>query len=122
MAFATLALSELALVYAMRSYSTPAWRMPRNRWLDLSVARIHRRHCRSHPPPGRPAPFATAPLAASAIAIVVVLSLVPLCIVELLKGYRRRNRPASGQPRAAGRSTAATPGDTRATRTARPYR
>ena len=37
MAFATLALSELALVYTMRSYSTPAWRMPRNRWLDLSV-------------------------------------------------------------------------------------
>ena len=99
MAFATLALSELALVYTMRSYSTPAWRMPRNRWLDLSVLASIGVIAGVVFLPAARAPFATAPLGASAIAIVVVLSLVPLCIVELLKAYRRRNRPASGPPR-----------------------
>ena len=113
MAFATLALSELALVYTMRSYSTPAWSMPRNRWLDLSVLASVGVVMGVVLLPAARAPFATAPLGASAIAIVVVLSLVPLAAVELVKAYRRRNRPASDPPRAAGRSTAAAPGGTR---------
>ena len=96
--------------------------MPRNRWLNLSVLASVGVIAGVVFLPAARAPFATAPLGASAIAIVVVLSLVPLAAVELLKAYRRRNRPASDPPRAAGRSTAATPGDTRATRTARPYR
>ena len=53
MAFATLALSELALVYGMRSYSTPAWRLPRNRWLDASVVVSVARRRRRRVPAGR---------------------------------------------------------------------
>ena len=102
MAFATLALSELALVYTMRSYSTPAWRMPRNRWLDLSVLASIGVIAGVVFVPAARAPFATAHLGASAMAIVIVLSLVPLAAVELLKAYRRRNRPASDPPRSAG--------------------
>jgi Ca2+-transporting ATPase len=122
MAFATLALSELALVYTMRSYSAPAWRMPRNRWLDLSVLASIGVIAGVVFLPVAHAPFATARLGASAIAVVVILSLVPLATVELLKAFQRRDRPASGPPRPASRMRAATPGDTRDTRSAHPYR
>ena len=40
MAFATLALSELALVYGMRSRTVAAWRLPPNTWLNLSVLAV----------------------------------------------------------------------------------
>ena len=71
----------------------PAWRMPSNRWLDLSVLASVAVVAGVVFLPAASAPFATAPLGASAIALVVVLSLVPLAAVELLKAYRRRTRP-----------------------------
>ena len=109
MAFATLALSELALVYGMRSYSTAAWRMPSNRWLNLSVLASAALIAAVVFLPAANTPFATEPLSAVAVAVVVVLSLIPLTAVELLKAYQRRDQPASDPPRGPGRSTARHP-------------
>ena len=113
MAFATLALSELALVYGMRSYSTAAWRMPSNRWLNLSVLASAAVIAAVVFFPAANTPFATEPLSAVAVAVVVALALAPLAAVELLKAYQRRDQPASDPPRGRGRSTAATPSDSR---------
>ena len=113
MAFATLALSELALVYGMRSYSTAAWRMPSNRWLNLSVLASAAVIAGVVFLPAANTPFATNPLSTVAVAVVVVLALIPLTAVELLKAYQRRNQPPSNPPRGPGHSTAATPGGSR---------
>jgi calcium-translocating P-type ATPase len=107
MAFATLALSELALVYGMRSYSAPAWSLPRNRWLDLSVLASVVVIAGVVFLPAAHASFATVSLDGPVALIVVALALVPLAGVELLKAGRRRNGPA---PAAAARQTAAAAG------------
>jgi Ca2+-transporting ATPase len=98
MAFGTLALSELALVYGMRSSSAAAWRLPRNRWLDASVLTSAAVVVLAVYLPGAPAAFATAPLHASAALIAVALALVPLAGVELLKARRRRTESAPAPP------------------------
>jgi len=109
MAFATLALAELALVYGMRSYSTAAWRLPANPWLNASVLASVAVVALAVYLPGAAAAFATTPLHADAAAIVAALALLPLGAVELLKARRRRTRPTparSGEPHG---PTAATP-------------
>jgi len=93
MAFATLALSELALVFALRSLHTAAWRLPRNVWLRASagasaavVAAV------VYVPPARGA-FATVALDAREAIVVVVLALLPAVLTELAKALARRRRP-----------------------------
>ena len=94
MAFATLALAELALVYAMRSPTDAAWRAPHNPWLDLSVAGSALAIAAIvYLPPAHEA-FATASLGPGAAAATVLLALVPLIVVELAKVLRGRGRPA----------------------------
>jgi Ca2+-transporting ATPase len=85
MAFATLALSELALVYAMRSATAPAWRARSNRWLDLSVAGSTVLIAAIVYLPGAQEAFATTSLGPLAAVEVVLLALAPFVIVELLK-------------------------------------
>jgi Ca2+-transporting ATPase len=103
MAFATLGLAELALVYAMRSNSTPAWRLPRNRWLDLSVAAsLVLLAGIVYLPAGHEA-FATSGLGAVETLIVAGLAVVPLSGVELLKAVLRRRGSSPAGP-AAGRT------------------
>ena len=89
MAFATLALSELALVYGMRAPTIPAWRLPPNRWLNLSVAASVGLIAGSSSSPQAHAAFATTSLDVWQALLVVVLALVPLVGLELLKGARR---------------------------------
>ena len=100
MAFATLALAELALVYGMRSPSTPAWQLPSNRWLNLSVAASVVFVAAIVVVPGAHSAFATTALNGSQAVIVVALSLAPLVALELLKWVRRR-RLAADSPRVA---------------------
>jgi Ca2+-transporting ATPase len=95
MAFATLALSELALVFGMRSASTAAWRLAMNRWLAWSVigsaaviAAV------VYFPPTQEA-FATVALGAWQVAVVTALSLVPVLLVEAAKAGRQHRRPAT---------------------------
>jgi magnesium-transporting ATPase (P-type) len=99
MAFATLALAELALVYGMRSFSIPAWRLPSNLWLDLSVLASAAVVVAAIYLPGADSAFATVALGAPAAAIVVALALVPLAGVELAKAWERRPRAAPPAPR-----------------------
>ena len=98
MAFATLALGELALVYGMRSPSTAAWQLPPNRWLNLSVAASVALVIGIVFLPQAHAAFATAPLDLWQSLIVAGLALTPLVGLELLKAVRR-HRLDSGPPR-----------------------
>jgi len=98
MAFVTVALAELAFVFACRSESVHAWREPWNGHLvgavlvstAIVVAVVYA--------PFLNTPFATVPLGAAELAIAVVLALVPAAGVELAKVVRRRQTspPAFG--------------------------
>jgi magnesium-transporting ATPase (P-type) len=92
MAFATLALSELALVYGMRSRTVAAWRLPPNGWLNLSVFLSFLVVVAAVYTPGGDAVFATVPLDPVDAATVALLALVPLAAIELLKSRSRRSR------------------------------
>jgi Ca2+-transporting ATPase len=97
MAFSTLALSELALVYAMRSPTAAAWQAQRNRWLDLSVVGSVAVIAVIVYAPGAHGAFATTSLGATAALEVVLLALAPFVAVESIKWpmrTRRRVRPA----------------------------
>ena len=89
MTFATLALSELALVYGMRSPVTAAWRLPRNPWLDASVAASVLTVAAAIFVPGLQGAFVTVSLGARECAVVLALALAPLAVVELAKWLRR---------------------------------
>jgi Ca2+-transporting ATPase len=97
MAFGTLALAELALVYGMRSGSEAAWNAPRNPWLDASVLGSVALVVAVVYAPGTDSAFAATPLDATSAAIVIALALVPLAAVEVLKSHRRSRRRHSGQ-------------------------
>ena len=90
MAFVTLALSEIALVYGMRSSTVPAWRAPRNRWLDLSVVGSALIVVGAVYLPGIRTAFAAVPLEPVEASIVLALALLPLAVVELAKAWRIR--------------------------------
>ena len=98
MAFATLALAELALVYGMRSPSAAAWEGPRNGWLDLSVAASIGLVAGIVLLPQAHAPFATVSLEAWQALLVVAFALVPLVGLELLKATRRRRLARLARP------------------------
>ena len=80
MAFTTLALSELLIVFAVRSPVRPAWREPLNPWLLVSVAAsaaflvvalwLMRE------------PFAAATLSLSQFAVVFLLAVLPAAAIE----------------------------------------
>ncbi|MGE5273597.1 MAG: cation-translocating P-type ATPase [Verrucomicrobiota bacterium] len=99
MAFATLALAELGLVYGMRSTTAAAWQAPRNRWLDASVLASAAVVAVAVYLPGLRSAFAAVPLDPAAAAIVLALALVPLVAVELYKAYRRSRAPGGAPPR-----------------------
>ncbi|HEX7582710.1 MAG TPA: cation transporting ATPase C-terminal domain-containing protein, partial [Gaiellaceae bacterium] len=96
MAFTTLALSELVLVFAMRSPLTAAWRLQGNRWLDWSVAISVALVAAAVYVPATHEALSTTSLAPTALFIAVALSLLPFIGVEGAKAARRR-RPAAGE-------------------------
>jgi P-type Ca2+ transporter type 2C len=90
MAFATLALSELALVYGMRSMRVPAWGMPLNRWLNLSVLASVAVVAVIVYLPAAHTVFETKSLGPVETLIAIALALLPLVGLELFKRVRRR--------------------------------
>lgn len=97
MAFATLALSELALVFGLRAPATPAWRLPRNSWLLWSVLVSTGTVAGAVYLPFIHGAFATTSLGVAAGLVVVALALVPLVAVEATKLVRaRRARTGTG--------------------------
>jgi Ca2+-transporting ATPase len=106
MSFATLALSELALVFAMRSPSLPAWRLPPNRSLSWSVIGSVAVVAGAVYLPAAHEPLATTALGPREALIVLGLAVAPFALVEILKAVRRR-RLTRVQTPAALRSTPA---------------
>jgi Ca2+-transporting ATPase len=90
MAFATLALSELALVFSMRSPLAQAWQLPRNSWLVASVAASAAVVAAIVYLPLARAPFATIALDPAQALAVVVLALLPVTLAEAAKTLVRR--------------------------------
>lgn len=95
MAFATLALSELALVFAIRSPRAQAWQLPRNDWLLASVAGSAALVAAIVYLPVAHEPFATVSLGISEGLVVAALAIAPLLIVESGKGLARFARRRS---------------------------
>jgi Ca2+-transporting ATPase len=93
MAFATLALSELALVFALRSPRAHAWQLPRNDWLVASVAASTAVVAAVIYLPAAHGLFATVALSASEALLVVGLALVPLVLAEAAKALAGRHLP-----------------------------
>ena len=85
MAFVTLALSELSLVFAIRSPRLHAWRLPRNSWLTWSVLGSTLLIGTVVYLPWAHAPFATGGLDPYEATVSLVLALVPLLVVEVGK-------------------------------------
>jgi Ca2+-transporting ATPase len=96
MAFATLALSELALVFAIRSARAQAWQLARNAWLVWSVIGSTALIGAVVYLPWAHEPFATRSLGASEAIVSVALALVPLVIVEVGKALVARRRAVAG--------------------------
>jgi magnesium-transporting ATPase (P-type) len=96
MAYATLALSELAVVFGIRSTSVAAWRLPGNRWLVGSTAGSAIFVVCSVYLPIAHEPFATVNLDPGVALLVVALAVLPLSVIELAKALARRLAPAPG--------------------------
>ena len=92
MAFATLALSELVLVFAIRSPQVHAWRLPRNGWLLASAIASAALVAAVVYLPLAQEPFQTVSLGLGPAAVVVGLALAPFVLVELAKALARAPR------------------------------
>lgn len=92
MAFATLALSELAFVFSCRSPDVAAWRGPRNVWLAGSVAASFVVVALAIYLPGAGSALGTTPLDPTEGAFVLGLSAIPFALVEFVKAARRGRR------------------------------
>jgi magnesium-transporting ATPase (P-type) len=90
MAFATLACAELALVFAMRSPRTAAWRLPLNRWLVGSVAASAAVAALAVYLPALHGPLQTTTLGPGEAAVVIAFAVLPFVVVELAKALLRR--------------------------------
>jgi Ca2+-transporting ATPase len=89
MAFATIALSELALVFSLRSTVEAAWRGPRNAALGLSVLASVLVVVLALYVPAVASLLGTTPLGGREIALVAGLALVPAAFFEVGKAVRR---------------------------------
>ena len=97
MAFATLALSELALVFAIRSPHAHAWRLPRNPWLAWSSAASAGLIAALVYVPWAHGPFDTHSLAPLEAIVCIALALVPLVVIEAAKASS--SAPGAGAAR-----------------------
>jgi P-type Ca2+ transporter type 2C len=99
MAFATLALSELLVVFSFRSPSLPAWRLRPNPWLIPSVAASGAFLAAAIYLPASHAPFATVSLGAYELLAALALATVPVLVVETAKlGRLHRGRAVGTSP------------------------
>ena len=96
MAFATLALSELALVFGIRSTTTAAWRLEVNRWLVASCVASAAFVIVVYAPFTQDV-FSTTALSPTEAAAVVLLSLLPIIGIEIAKAIAR-HREAGHRP------------------------
>jgi Ca2+-transporting ATPase len=93
MTFATLALSELLIVFSIRSPTVPAWLLAPNRWLIASVAASTAFLAAAVYLPAAHEPFATVSLGLWPAAVAVGLAALPSLLVESGKLVVRRRAP-----------------------------
>jgi P-type Ca2+ transporter type 2C len=96
MTFATLALSELLIVFSIRSPTLAAWRLPPNNWLRASVVASTLFLVTAVYLPPAHEPFATVSLGLWPAMTALALAAVPALLVELVK-LRTTTPPASAQ-------------------------
>ena len=92
MAFTTLALSELLLVFAIRSPTLAAWRLPANPWLHASVLASAAFLLGALYLPQAHEPFATVSLAALPALTAIALATMPALTIEIAKTAARHSR------------------------------
>lgn len=92
MAFATLALSELVLVFAVRSPTIAAWSLPRNTWLVASVLASVGLVAATVYIPIAHDWFATVALARPQALVVIALAIAPAVVMEAVKATTRLRR------------------------------
>ncbi|HET9244156.1 MAG TPA: cation-transporting P-type ATPase [Gaiella sp.] len=97
MAFATIALAELFLVFSLRSSHGPAWRGPRNAALAWSVAASAAIVALLVYMPQLHEPFGTYALGASELVLVLLFAVLPALLVEASKAVGRL-RGYAGNP------------------------
>ena len=93
MAFATIALSELIVVFSVRSPLEAAWKAPPNPFLLGGVAASALVLALTIYLPPLHDPFGTVALDAEQLTIVGAFALVPFVVVEVVKGLLRRFAP-----------------------------
>ena len=89
MAFATIALAELCLVFSMRSAHAPAWRGPRNTALAWSVVASAAIVALLVYVPQLHEPFGTYALGADELVVVLLFAVLPAVLVEAAKAVGR---------------------------------
>jgi P-type Ca2+ transporter type 2C len=95
MTFVTLALSELLVVFSIRSPTLAAWRLPANNWLCASVVASTAFLAAAVYLPVAHEPFATVSLGPRQALTAIALAAVPALLVEIVKLGRRRTRARS---------------------------
>ena len=90
MAFATISLGELALVYSCRSLRLAAWRVPHNAHLTGSVVISAALVLLAIYLPALHEPLGTVALGARELGIVAGLAIAPLVLAETAKALARR--------------------------------
>jgi Ca2+-transporting ATPase len=96
MTFATLALSELLLVFSIRSPTLIIWRLPPNRWLLAAVAASSSFLAAAVYLPQAHKPFVTVSLGVLPALTAVALAAVPALLVEFAKLAARRRQTGIG--------------------------
>jgi Ca2+-transporting ATPase len=88
-AYATVALAELVFVFSCRAESLPAWRLPRNGFLELAVLGSLAFLGMTVYLPALQEPFGTVALSLEELAVVVSLAVVPAIAAETWKAIVR---------------------------------
>ncbi|HEY7380662.1 MAG TPA: cation-transporting P-type ATPase [Gaiella sp.] len=102
MAFATIALAELVLVWSIRTQSAPAWTGSRNNLLTTSVVLSAAIVAALLYVPPLASLFGTQPLEASALLVVLALSVLPAALLEAGKHLRATAAPPQAGVRGSG--------------------
>jgi Ca2+-transporting ATPase len=88
-AYATVALAELVFVFSCRAESLPAWRLPRNGFLELAVLGSLAFLAATLYVPALQEPFGAVSLSLEELAVVVSLAVVPAIAAEAWKAIAR---------------------------------
>jgi Ca2+-transporting ATPase len=92
-AYATVALAELVFVFSCRAEVRPAWRLPRNRHLEIAVLSSLALLLATIYVPALHAPFGTVSLTSGELAVVLALAFVPALVAEGAKAAVRSRVP-----------------------------